>query len=77
MIKDTYNKDLKIQNLLKENENLKENLNMLRRDELQSANTANIGVTANKQSENNSTPQEIAKSTEGKLNNGLSLIKKM
>ena len=61
MIKDTYNKDLKIQNLIKENEDLKAKLNMQKSDETQSANPANIGITAKNQSENNCTIQEIAK----------------
>jgi len=42
MIKDTYNKDLKIQNLLKENEDLKAKLNMKRSDESRSKNQANM-----------------------------------
>ena len=42
MIKDTYNKDLKIQNLLKENEDLKAKLDMKRSDESRSTNPANM-----------------------------------
>ena len=74
MIKDTYNKDIKIQNLLKENEDLKAKLNMHKSDESRSTNTANRREKANKQSENNCTTQEIAKLIEEKLNNGLNLI---
>ena len=48
MTKDTYNIDLKIKNLLKENEDLKAKLNMKRSDESRSTNPANMEKTANK-----------------------------